>query len=118
MITVEEKDSETVQLNLVGEITGEDYKKIRPKLEKLFSITGRKKFLFNMNQASSFTLGAVLQDIKFDLQHFKFIGTTAVVSTKKMAERLTKIVDAIYPVKIERFDDVGSAFQWLKNQKA
>lgn len=118
MINIEEKDSKTVQLNLEGEITGEDYKKIRPELEAVFKKKGRQKFIFNMNKATKFTLGAVLQDIKFDLQHLKFIGTTAVVSTKPMAETLTELVDKVYPVKIERFDDVSSASQWLQNQEA
>jgi len=118
MINVEKKDSTTIQLNLEGEITGEDYKKIKHELEAVFKKNGRQKFIFNMNQATKFTLGAVLQDIKFDLQHLKFIGTTAVVSTKPMAETFTDIVDSIYPVKIERFDDVSSASQWLRTQDA
>src|SRR4051812_43430027 len=100
MISVQEKDSETIQLNLEGTVTGEDYKNIRPQLERMFEAGGRKKFLFNCNDLKTFTVGGILQDIKFDLQHFKFIGTTAVVSPKKIAETITTIADKMYPVKI------------------
>ncbi len=117
MINIEEKDSETIQLNLEGEVTSDDYKKIRPQLEALFAKDGRKKFLFNMKKVKDFTLGAIYQDIKFDLLHFKYIGTTAVVSTKEFAETMTQAADSLYPVKIERFDDVMTAFNWLKLQK-
>ena len=116
MINLEEKDAQTVQLNLVGEITGEDYKAIRPRLEALFKQGGRKKFLFNMDPATSFSMDALYQNVKFDLQHFKYVGTTAVVSNKTMAETITKMVDTVYPVKVERFDDVASAYQWLSSQ--
>ena len=117
MITIEEKDSDTIQLNLQGDVTADDYKNIRPALENIFKKTGPKKFLFNMKSDVKFTLGAMIQDIKFDPQHFKFIGTTAVVSTKGMAGIVTKMADVFYPVKMEQFEDVPSAYHWLKKHQ-
>jgi len=118
MIDVQIKDQTIVELDLSGEVTGKDYESIRPELEKVFIKNGRQKFLFDMTAVDKFTPMAIFQDLKFDIQHLKFIGTTAVVSTKAMAETMTKIVDMLYPVKIEHFEDKKSALNWLESQEA
>ena len=114
MINVIMKNEDTIELDLEGEVTAQDYKDIRPKLEQIFSRVGKAKFLIDLNRVKNFTLGAVYQDIKFDLQHFKNIGTTAVVGSRKTYEMLTKLIDKTYPEKVEHFDNQMDAMNWLQ----
>lgn len=117
MIACQLKDENTVELDMQGEVTAEDYKKIGPQLRKYFSEKGKMKFLIVVDRVKSFSLGAVFQDIKFDLQNFKNIGATAIVGDKKSQEILTKIIDVIYPEKVHYFDDsnMKEANDWLQN---
>lgn len=117
MINVKVVDEKIVELDLEGEITGEDYKAVKPQLEKLFNERGRMKFLMNLKKARGFNLGAIYQDIKFDLQHLKYIGDTAVVAQKKTYELMTDAINMIYPTaKITHFEENEGALAWLRNR--
>lgn len=116
MINVIVKDAKTIQLDMVGEITAQDYKSIRPKLEKIFAERGKMKFLIHLDKAKDFSVGALYEDVKFDLQHLKEIGTTAIVAQKKLWQKITKVIDKVYPEKVEYFEDDSAARNWLSAQ--
>ena len=114
MIDYKLKDASTVELDMQGEITADDYKTIKPKLEQLFQERGRMKFLINVEKVKNFTLGAIYQDIKLDMQNLKYVGDTAIVGNKKAQEYLTKFIDMIFPAKVEFFEGNTEAAAWLK----
>ena len=119
MINFKQIDSKTVGLDFSGEITGEDYKSVKPQIEKVMAGSGTVKFLMDMTRVKNFTLDGILQDIKFDIQHFKNIGDTAVVAPKKTFELMTKTINMIYPgAKVYHFDETNSAMNWLNRQAA
>jgi hypothetical protein len=115
MIACQLKDENTVELDMQGEVTADDYKKIVPQLQKYFTERGKMKFLIVIDRVRSFSLGAVFQDIKLDLQNLKNIGPTAIVGDKKSQEVLTKVIDVIFPEKVEFFQDnnIHGAQEWL-----
>lgn len=117
MISCSLKDENTVELDMQGEVTAEDYKQIAPQLKKYFTERGKMKFLIVLDRVKSFTLGAVFQDIKIDIQNFKNMGTTAVVGDRKSQEIITKVADKLYPEKIRYFDDsnMKGANEWLSS---
>lgn len=114
MIDVKMQSENTVELDMIGEVTGEDYKEIRPRLESIFEKNGKTKFLIDLNRLKNFSMGAIYQDIKFDLQHLKYIGTTAIVGNKKTYEALSTLIDKFYPEKIKHFDNQSDAINWLQ----
>lgn len=116
MIQVKLQDPKTVELDMSGEVTAQDYVKVRPQLEKIFREKGKMKFLIDLSAVEKFTAGSVFQDIKFDLEHLKFIGTTAVVSSRKIYELITKVSDKFYPEKIVHFDHHRAAQDWILAQ--
>lgn len=118
MIKFKKADSKIVELDFSGEITGEDYKSVKPKIEEVMEEKGKVKFLMDLTNAEGFNLGAVYQDIKFDVEHFKNIGATAVVASKKTYEMMVKAINTIYPEKVYHFEDQKSALTWLKGQAA
>lgn len=118
MITFKKADSRIVELDFEGEITGEDYKQVRPQIEAVMREKGKVKFLMDLTKAKGFSLGAMIQDIRFDIGHFKNIGATAVIASQKTYELATKAINAIYPEKVYHFGDQASALTWLKGQAA
>jgi anti-anti-sigma regulatory factor len=118
MIKFKQAGDRIVELDFEGEITGEDYKEVKPKIEEVMKEKGKVKFLMDLTQAQGFDLGAVYQDIKFDLQHLKNIGATAIIATKKSYEVMVKAINLIYPEKVFHFEDQASALNWLKGQAA
>lgn len=118
MITFKKVDYRIVELDFNGEITGEDYKQVKPKIEEVMNEKGKVKFLMDLRNAEGFNLSAVYQDIKFDVEHFKNIGATAIIASKKTYEMMVKAINLIYPEKVYHFEDQQSALTWLKGQAA
>lgn len=120
MITFRKVDNRIVGLDFVGEITGQDYLSVKPQIEEVMKDKGGKiKFLMDMTRAKGFTLGAMYQDIKFDLEHYSNVGDTAVISDKTTYEFMVKAINMIYPgAKVYHFEDSQSALNWLKGQAA
>lgn len=116
MISFKKVEPRIIELDFSGEITGEDYKEVKPKIESAMNEEGKLKFLMDLSQAKSFTAGSMYEDIKFDLQHFKNIGSTAVIASKKTYEMMTKALNLVYPEKVYHFEDQATALSWLKAQ--
>ncbi len=114
MINCTLKDEKTIELDMQGDITAEDYKKIEPELLELFGQKGKMKFLIQLDRLKSFGPGAVYEDIKFDLQNLKNIGPTAIVGDKKSQALMTKFIDKIFPERVKFFEATGEALQWLR----
>lgn len=118
MIKFKKVDYRIVELDFEGEITGEDYKEVKPKIEEVMNEKGKVKFLMDLTNANGFNLSAVYQDIKFDVEHFKNIGSTAIIASKKSYELMVKAINVIYPEKVYHFEDQHTALNWLKGQAA
>lgn len=114
MINCTLKDEKTIELDMQGDVTAEDYKKIEPQLVQLFQQKGKMKFLISLDRLKSFGPGAIYEDIKFDLQNLKSIGPTAIVGDKKSQALLTKFIDKIFPERVKFFEATGEAVQWLR----
>lgn len=117
MISCSLKDENTVELDMQGKVTADDYKKIEPQLKKYLTERGKMKFLIVVDRVRSFTLSALFEDIKFDLQNLKNIGATAIVGDRKSQEIMTSMINAIFPDKVKYFDDteLPAANRWLQN---
>ncbi len=116
MINFKKVDYKIVGLDFTGEITGEDYKSVKPEIEKVMADKGKVKFLMDMRNVDGFKLDAVYQDIKFDVEHFKNIGATAIIASKKTYEFMVKAINLIYPEKVCHFETPETALNWLKGQ--
>lgn len=115
MLTLKIKNKNTVEVDMVGDVTGEDYKKIRPELESLMAERGKLKFLIDLENIKSFGPSAIWEDIKFDLSNLKNVGTTAIVGTETSQQLLAKAIDVIFPEKVKFFDvsEKYQAKEWL-----
>jgi hypothetical protein len=113
MIICKLNDENTVELDMQGEVTAHDYKSIRPELSGYFEKFGRLKFLIVVKEIQSFSLGAVFEDIRFELQNLKNIGTTAIVGNKRTQERLSGAINKVFPAEVKFFENKNEASSWL-----
>lgn len=118
MISCKLKNQTTVELDMNGDVTANDYRTVEPQLLKYFSDKGRMKFLIVLKGLKTFSLGAAYEDIKFDLQNLKNVGTTAIVGDKKTQELLSKFIDKVFPAKVKYFEETSDAMNWLKDNPA
>lgn len=116
MINMKKPEPGIIELDLSGEVTKADYEAVKPKIEAEMEKEGKQKFLFDLTETDGFTMGAVYEDIKFDLQNLENIGATAVVSQKKSREIGTKAIDLIFPENVRHFRDSSSAMDWLRSE--
>jgi hypothetical protein len=116
MMNLKILNNNTVEIDMEGDITRQDYKMLRPKLETLMEERGKLKFLIDLRKMKHFSLGAMFEDIKFDFLNLKTIGATAIVATEKTQEVLTNAINSFFPERVHYFEQTEPALGWLKKQ--
>src|SRR5271163_977751 len=76
------EDGKILVVNLTGKLTKEDYERFLPEVERLIKKHGKMRMLVQMRDFHGWTAGALWQDIKFDLKHFRDIERLALVGEK------------------------------------
>ena len=78
----ETDEGKVLTIKVVGKLTKEDYKIFVPKVEQLIQRFGKVRILFEMKDFHGWSAGALWQDIKFDIKHFRYIERLALVGDK------------------------------------
>jgi len=116
-LSITEKDKEKLlEVTVKGKLAKEDYQLFVPKFEDLVKKHGRIRVLFRMVDFHGWEAGALWEDIKFDLKHFKDIERLAMVGDKKWEKGMSVFCKPFTAAKIQYFDqaDIGKAREWLK----
>src|SRR5262249_22275256 len=79
----EEAGGKVVVATLSGELTKQNYEHFVPELERLIRQHGKVRMLVRMHDFQGWTMGALWEDIKFDLKHFRHIERLALVGDSK-----------------------------------
>jgi hypothetical protein len=94
MVTFNDSRREdTVILSLSGKVTKEDYIRFVPVFEEMINKYGKIRALFLLDNYDHLTLGALAQEIKFDLKHRDGFSKIAFLGDKEklgMAEKAAK----------------------------
>jgi len=69
----ETDEGKVLTIKVVGKLTKEDYKIFVPKVDQLIQRFGKVRILFEMKDFHGWSAGALWQDIKFDIKHFRDI---------------------------------------------
>ena len=119
MITYSRLKPNIAHLSMSGEITADDYKQVRPKLEQAMNEVGVLNFLIEVMDVEKFTMGAALQDLKFDFTHWSHVGKTAIIGNKQTHERMANALDILLMSKDVKYfeeENESSAKEWLNNK--
>lgn len=97
-----------------GKLHDEDYKSFVPIVEQAIEQHGKVRLLAQFHDFHGWDLGALWDDIKFSTKHCSDIERIAMVGETAWQEWMAKICKPFTMAKIEYFDDVETAWQWLK----
>lgn len=117
MIDLQSGDNGKVLSVKVSEkLTKEDYEKFVPEVEGLIKNQGKIRILFHMHDFHGWTMGALWEDIKFDVKHFADIERLAMVGDRKWEAGMAAFCKPFTTAKIRYFDasEMEQARQWIE----
>lgn len=106
----------TVEVLVEGKLTREAYEKFVPTLEDSIRREGKIRVLFVMHDFHGWTAGALWEDMKFDLAHFKDIERLAIVGEKTWQKGMAVFSKPFTKAKVRYFDlsEEQEARCWLE----
>jgi hypothetical protein len=93
MITIDPRSTDRVfGFTVSGKLTRDDYRRMLPRLEEAIRKHGKISVLVHIESMTGMELGAMWEELKFDLKHFRHFRRLALVGDKKWHEPLRPVV--------------------------
>ena len=104
-----------IEVRLSGKLTTEAYEKLVPIVDAQIKEFGKARFLVILEDFHGWTLGAMWEDTKFDLAHWRDIETLAIVGETKWEEGMAVFCKPFTSAKIKYFDHakLDDARKWV-----
>ncbi len=108
-------DGKVLEVHVSGKLTLADYKNSVPQIEQLIKQQGKVSMLFEMTDFHGWEVGAIWEDIKFDLKHFAHIDRLAMIGEKRWQKQMSRFCRPFTTARIRYFDHSksGEARAWL-----
>lgn len=108
-------DGNILEVEVTGTLTRQDYDVFVPVIESQMQ-NGKVKLLVSMREFTGWELGALWEDIKFDLKHFGDIERLALVGDKKWEEGMAWFCKPFTSATIAYFDrsQIEAARSWIR----
>lgn len=116
MITLAaEEGSKVLVVKASGKLTTEDYEKFGPKVEALIREHGKIRILVELADFHGWSAGALWEDIKFDIKHFRDIERLALVGDKKWEKGMATFCKPFTTAEVRYFDSrqLEDAQRWI-----
>ena len=99
-------------------LTREDYQQFVPEFERLIEKRGRIRVLFDMQDFHGWQAGALWEDIKFDVKHFRDIERVAIIGETKWEKWMATFCRPFTTAAIRYFDhsQADEARQWIEEE--
>ena len=112
----EEADGKILVAKLSGKLTREDYKHFVPEAEKLIEKHSTIRVLCQLHDFHGWNLGALWEDMKFDLRHFGDIDRLALVGESKWQEGMAIFCKPFTVATVRYFDqhEADKAVEWIR----
>lgn len=112
----EEVGGKLLLIKLSGKLVKEDYEQFVPEVERLIQQHGKIRVLCQMHDFHGWSLGALWEDIKFDLKHFGDIERLALVGDRKWEAGMAAFCKPFTRAAIRYFDESKGeeAVRWIK----
>ena len=96
-------DGKILDIKLSGKLQKADYPHFVPKIDEAIRQHGKVRLLVEMRDFHGWELGAVWEDIKFDLKHFSHIERIAMLGDKKWEQWMASFCKPFTTAKIKYF---------------
>jgi hypothetical protein len=109
-------DDKILIVNLTGKLAKEDYERFVPEVEQMIKKNAKIRILCQMHDFHGWEMGALWDDIKFDLKHFKDIERLALVGDRKWEHGMAVFCKPFTTAKVRYFDqhEAEHAAQWIR----
>lgn len=104
-----------IEVRLTGKLTKEAYEKLVPVVDEQIKEFGKVRFLVILEDFHGWTMGALWEDTKFDLAHWRDIEKLAIVGETKWEEGMAAFCKPFTTAKIKYFDHakLEDARKWI-----
>ena len=104
-----------LEVDLTGKLTKEAYELLVPAVDEQIKQHGKLRMLVVMHDFHGWTAGALWEDTKFDLAHWRDIERLALVGEKKWEQGMAVFCKPFTTAKVKYFDHtkLDEAKQWL-----
>ncbi|MGD9722862.1 MAG: STAS/SEC14 domain-containing protein [Pirellulales bacterium] len=105
-----------LSVTLSGKLSKEDYERFVPEVDSLIQKHGKLRILLNMHDFHGWTVGALWEDIKFDVKHFGSIERLAMIGDRKWEAGMAAFCKPFTTAKIRYFDqsEIDAARKWIE----
>jgi hypothetical protein len=107
--------SNILSVKASGKLTKENYEEFGPKVEALIHQHGKIRVLIELEDFHGWSAGALWEDIKFDVKHFRDIERLALVGEKKWEKGMATFCKPFTTAEVRYFDraQVDDAREWI-----
>ncbi len=111
----EDLENKLLVVRLSGKLTKQDYEYFTPEVERLIQQFGSIRMLVEMHEFHGWSMGALWEDIKFDLKHFTHIDRLALVGDRKWEAGMAVFCRPFTTATIRYFDEsnLEAAMAWI-----
>lgn len=111
-----EASGDLIEVHVTGKLTHEMYQEFVPLLEQAVRDHGKLRLLFVMHDFHGWTAGALWDDLKFDLKHFRDIQRLAIVGETRWQQGMAVFCKPFTTAKIQYFPstELEAARSWLR----
>lgn len=108
-----------LEVKVSGKLTKESYETLVPAVDDLIRDRGKIRILFEMHDFHGWTAGALWEDTKFDLAHWRDIQRLAIVGETKWQHGMAVFCRPFTTAKIKYFDhaQLDEAKAWLESDE-
>ena len=104
-----------LEIKVTGKLTKEFYEEFVPKVDAQIEEHGKVRILFEMHEFHGWTAGALWEDTKFAMHHWRDIERLAIVGETKWQKGMAVFCKPFTMAKVKYFDrdDVEQARTWV-----
>jgi len=112
---IEQNGGKLLAVHVSGKLTKADYEHFVPEFERLVKRHGKLSVYFDMTAFHGWEVGALWEDIKFDVKHFADIDRLAMVGDRKWEHGMANFCQPFTKATIRYFDHAAAAEarKWL-----
>ena len=112
----EKQGGRILEVQVQGKLTKEDYETFVPEIERLLEAHGKVRILFSMHDFHGWSAGALWEDTKFGVHHFRDIERLAVVGETKWEKGMALFCKPFTTAEVRYFDrsQLVEARDWLE----
>lgn len=105
----------SLHITLSGKLRREDYDMFVPAIESAIGEYGKLNLLVELKDFHGWSVGALWEDVKFDIKHFNHVKRLAIVGDKKWEAGMAVFCNPFTTAKVSYFDknELESALKWI-----